>query len=151
MYPHYVQFSSSVDRARVAPLERGRVIAAAIASAMASSMALPSTSVDNAQNYYATQLQIGANRLLAELAENLPFDRKAAVEYVRALWLVRYGFAYPSGVAVFDPAASFFDTMGGVPNIVAPETYAFLNTNKEAILLLGHAAKELLVTIGTPQ
>ncbi|MNU19703.1 hypothetical protein D3C71_79360 [compost metagenome] len=123
---------------------RSRIIAAAVASAIANSLALPTTEVENVSSHYAQTLQIPVSRQVAEFNENVVFDLPYAVNLVRALWLIRYTAAHPSSKPIFGGECSFFETFIGVSLYVDAETCCFLTEHKKAICVLAMGACDIL-------
>ena len=130
---------------------RSRTLAAAVAVAVASTLALPTTEVDNIAAHYANTEQVAVARKVAEFNENVVFDVSVATDLVRALWMVRYHAAHPSAKPMFGSDCTFFEIFCGAHRYIDEDTCCFLNENKKPVLLLAGVACEILcATKGQP-
>jgi hypothetical protein len=149
MKPIYTDFVSQADVQILDATKRAAIIGAAVATAVANSLPLPTTEVDNVASFYAMNEQASVARQVAEFNENLVFDMPACLQLVRSLWCVRYTAAHPSKKPVFTGACGFFESLFGVGLHVDEATTCFLNEHKSQILILSVAACEVLCAMGS--
>jgi hypothetical protein len=144
MMPKYAAFNAAADRVIADQLLKTRIIAAAVAMAVAGQADMPSAAVDNPSMHFNSVVLSAATRELSELNENLIFDAKLAIEYARTLWMVRYNAAHPPARPVYTTNCTTFEAVAGVGFCVSQDVYEFCNANKVAILTLSALACELL-------
>lgn len=144
MKAQYLPFIQAADLHIKDAGSRSRILAAAVATAVANGLALPTTEVENVSSHFAQTLQMAVSRQIAEFNENVVFDLPYAVNLVRALWLIRYTAAHPSSKPVFGGDCSFFETFVGVHLYIDDETCCFLSENKAAIYIVAMAACDIL-------
>ena len=133
------------------PADQGRIIAVAVAQAVAAKATLPSTELEvgSLAAYYTTNVQPMANEAIDCFGNATIFAQKTAAEYALIFWKMRYYAAHPascpitlnsyyksleceSAIAVYD----FGTLMAGGSLLLTPELYALMNKYKAEILAL---------------
>lgn len=140
----FLGFQNTADACIKDASVRGKIIAAAVAVAVASKLGLPSAAVDNPADYFEQQLRETARSLVGEFNEAMTFDFRGSCALVRSYWLVRCSAAYPLNAAVFGARYGYFDALCGVGMHVEPDHYEFANRYKSEILALAGVACGIL-------
>lgn len=140
MNPMYNSFKKDADRQVIDPSNRGKIIAAALAKALADLQHLPSSQVESPSNYFNTQVLPGIRVIISHWNENMVFDARSCVDHVRVFWMMRYTAAHPITRPIYSLERSFFECIFGVNTFVAPDTAVFLEANKQSILYLATCA-----------
>jgi hypothetical protein len=115
MTPHINEFNKLANAVITDATQRSRIIAAAVATAVAGQASLPTAPVDTPAIYFAGTVMQAAAKAVSSVNEKIIFDCKLAVEWARVLWLVRYGAAHPVAKPIFGTSHSFFESTMGVP------------------------------------
>jgi hypothetical protein len=140
MKAQYLQFNADVDRMVKDATVRARVVSAALAKAMSDLAQLPSAAVDNPANFFNMNVQAQMRNELSQWNENLVFDVRQCMDYIRMFWMLRYSAAHPASRPVYSLDCGFFDCAFGVPTFVSDDACKFLNENKQAVLFLATSA-----------
>lgn len=148
-----VRFTEFVEKAASAQLapedatRRGTLIALAIGLALSRTIPLPSSAVQEPDDFFNTSLQ-QTRCLISCFNENAVFDMREAEQAVRAIWMVRYNAMYPRQYPMLtSEGQTFFDALIGVSNVMSPELTAFANKYALPIFILSNAATEVLPKI----
>lgn len=147
MKTSFLGLQRTADTVIKSPLDRSRIVAAAVAVAVAAQVGLPSSPVEDASLYYTQQALARLEATLGEFNENLVFDLSLALQYARQFWMTRYRAAHPEASSFVMSSCGFFETLSGVPLHVSPQDVQFLNANKDAVLQLAAAAAGVLATL----
>lgn len=150
MMLRFAAFNASCNKAIPDALVRPRIVAAAVALAVATQASLPTSAVDNVTLHFSTQVMQPMHSEVSRLNEELIFDARQACDYTRMFWMVRYNAAHPVIRAAFDSGFSFFDNLNGVAFAASPEAVEFFNKYKNDILALGAEVTSLLCEIAQP-
>ncbi len=134
----YTPFLRAADATVKDASVRSRVLAAAVAVAVANGLALPTSAVDNVAAHFAANEQMGVARKIADVNESVVFDLAFSVELARSLWLVRYNAAHPVAKPIFSGPASFFEVFSGADRHIDETTCCFLTEHKQAIFTLAN-------------
>lgn len=140
----YIEFNKQVDCIVTNAPDRSRIVAAAIALAVALAAPLPSSEVSDATNHYQMNVQLAVRQKIYAMNEGAVFDAKGAEELARQFWLLRYHTLFPKDVNFMYQQYGFFDTMMGVSVIVPPEGCEFVNQYKREIFSLVPQARCLV-------
>jgi len=145
----FLSFVQTVNNLQGMDSDRGCVIAAGVALAVARALSLPTACTDTPGQYYTfNNLQI-AKEFIGEFNEQVVFDTKEALEEVREFWMLRYTAAHPASLPVYDLAIGFYDNLLGVPKFVDKESRAFNNKYKAQIFAVQVAASRVIKQLQT--
>lgn len=127
---------------------RSKVIAAALATAIARTMSLPSAEVEHAGTYFSEQVMPMAMRTISEFNESMVFDARLAFDYTRQLWKLRYASAY--NVVPAPPAGNgdFINSFTGANVCIAPNFRCFLEENALTVASLSQFFASTLAVTG---
>lgn len=144
MKPHYLAFKDVVNRAQVDPTERARLIAASLGTVVAQSLPLPTSPVENPSSHYISTVLSLAGAKLGTHNEHLIFDYKAALEYTRIFWMLRYTAVHGGTPAFIGTDFCFLSKLMGADLYISANEYVYLNTYKNVLEILIRAAGQLL-------
>lgn len=142
-----IEFSRAANSVITDGQVRGRVLAAAVAAAVARALPLPSSEVEDVNGHYRSAVAESARHYLSTINEEVVFDIRAAEPFLRALWIMRYSSAYPSLQAMSARQYGFFDTWCGTGMYVDEATHKFMNDHKDTILDLMYLAAPLVAEV----
>lgn len=131
-----IQATDAVDRARI--------VAAAVAVAISRTRPIPSAPVVSPPSYFVDQVLPQALSLIDEYNEEIILDVKYCTEMLRTFWMVRYTAAHNSHAVVPAGSYTFFETMMGVPNMVAEVDMCFFAKYQLPIYLLAVYAQNVI-------
>ncbi len=140
----YIALQDQLNRQVPDVFSRTRVLAAAVALALGAKFEVPSSVVQNATEYYATQHQTVARQKLSYFNESIVFDLTFAEELTRAFWLLRYNTVHFMNVGLVHYPLGFFDTIMGVQQVFDQKMHETLNEHKDAVLFLSKLARDLV-------
>ena len=143
MKPIYQSFNKNTDMMVGNPVNRARIIAAALAKAMCDLCPLPTSPVEGPSSYFNLQVLPALRPTVSDWNENMVFDARSCVDLIRAFWLLRYTAAHPISRPVYALDKSFFESIMGVGTFIASDTAVFFEENKQAILFLSTCAAEI--------
>jgi hypothetical protein len=143
----FTEFSRTVDSTIRDSSLRSKILAAAIGQGASYLSAIPSTEVESPANHFNSIILPEVRTTISLFNENTVFDCKAAVEFARAFWMIRYTAAHPTSRPCYTLSYSFFDSVSSVEVFVSPEQYNFLNENKEEILILASSAMDAIIAL----
>ena len=144
----YLGFNNAVNQLTSDSIQRSKIVAAAIAYAIATLAALPSSPVDSASNHFNMTVLPEARNIISDFNENLVFDCRDAVDQVRAFWMMRYTATHPLRTPIFSVERTFFENIIGVETFASPDFYEFVNKHKVDILSLYVVAAGIIVDRG---
>lgn len=137
-------FNKSANTMILATAQRGNIIAAALALAMANMMELPSSPVDSGASHFNLQVLPRLRIIVSDWHESFVFPARDCIDEARALWLLRYNAAFPSNKLRYSVHDDFFSTFFGVNNVVASDTVKFFNQYKQEIIFLAEVAGNII-------
>lgn len=141
----FLGFSNAADACISDHAARAKIITLALATALAAAAQLPSTPVEDTGAFFGHTVLPELKEIAGQFNENLVFDLPACIGFARSIWMVRYRAAHPAQNAfVVSNTASFFETLFGVPALLAPDDAAFLNKHKLAIVHLADVAGDTI-------
>lgn len=146
-----LDFIAQSEHQVASPVERSRVVCAAIAVAISTTQHLPSSEVQNAESYFSNQLMPLVAKMVSYFNEKVIFDTRACIEQVRQLWHLRYSAAFGNILTMPEDGCNFFDKFTGVDKYISCDFYAFANTNAKAITNLSFFAATVLGTMSDIQ
>lgn len=142
----YIAFNNTLASCGVDPVDQRCVASYAIAQAIANCLPLPSSPVENVENYYLMSLKTDASFKLGEFNEAVILDGQEAIEAIRSFWMLRYATLYPNAVANrLVGQYGYFDTMMGVGLFVSDDIHKFVNCYKTQIFCLFQQACVILM------
>lgn len=144
MKPIYFNFSKAADTAITDSTKRTKILAVALAVAASNLASLPTSQVDSPSNHFNMQVLSQVREAVAEFNENIVFDCKATLDYVRIFWMLRYTAAHPLTRPIYSLNFNFFESVMGVGTFVSPELQCFVNEHKDQILYLSTIAAEII-------
>jgi len=144
MKQYYQEFFGQAQHQIQEPLHRGRVIAAAIALAISTSQALPSSEVGHPSDYFTNHVMPAAMETISCFNESMVFDTHAALDYVRQLWQLRYWSAFQQSQAVKIINGDFFGSFTGVNTVISDNFRVFLNENADVVASLSYFATDVI-------
>lgn len=119
-------FVLSIQNMQLAVQLRSKIAAYAIGYAIACNMALPSTEVENAQDYFRVNLEPLSKRVVSVFNEQILLDCNTACDMARNFWLLRYEAVHKCPRMDQIPG-DFFSSVFGVSRFFAPRDVEFLN------------------------
>jgi hypothetical protein len=150
MNANLMALQCAADKHAVDGCHRVRILAAAIAVALATSACIPSTEVDSPEAHYTAQIEPALKDAMCYFNEGLVFDYAACQAYTRQFWSVRYKAAHPMSRPLFAVQLGFFETLLGVDTFIEAELLTFLNTNAACIFRLATEASAALAACQVP-
>jgi len=148
MNSKYLGFNNAVNQLTTDSIQRSKIVAVAVAYAVATMAALPSSPVDSASNQFSMSVLPEARNIISDFNENMVFDCRESVDAVRSFWLMRYTAAHPLSTPLFSVERSFFENIIGVETFVSPDFYEFVNKYKTEILRLYIVAAGIIADRG---
>lgn len=136
MKTKFLAFNKNADSLIKDMTQRGKIIAASVALGMSNAAAMPTSPVTNPSSFFTLQVLPTMRNMVSDWNENLVFDARLCLEYIRSFWMIRYVSAHPSVRPVYAIDCSFFETLTGASTYVSPDNWKFLEENKAAILML---------------
>ena len=136
-------FVLAMQNMQLAVQQRSKIAAFAIGYASACNMALPSTEVENANDYFRLNLEPAIKRVVSTFNEQVLLDCQTACDMARNFWLLRYEAVHRCP-RMDQVDGDFFASVFGVQRFFAPNDIAFLNENAPAINSLYNKACELV-------
>ena len=139
-----VELNNAVIRQFPNPGTRLSAITLASAFAIARGLPMPSSPVDNPDNYFLTTSSLGLIQLIDNINEACIIDRHAARAAVKSFWMVRYYSLFPAEWVPED-GYDFFCSVSKVPAYFTKEQYALLCENKTAVLSVADTLTKIFV------
>lgn len=133
------------------PAEQGRIVAIAVAKAIAAKAMLPSAPIEAAgvPEYYANSIKPFVTEIISAIGEGTTFGMKSSAELASVFWKMRYNAVHPE--QAFNQSYLFFASLEGIKalanydietimaggHILLPkETYEFMNKYRSEIVRL---------------
>lgn len=152
MKQEFIPFNQSADLNVTDTTQRGKIIALAVAHALANLAALPSSAVESPASHFNLQVAPEARSMISLWNENAVFDAKACLEYMRSFWMLRYAAVHPITRPLYSAEnCSFFEATMGVGMYVPTELQPYLNQYKNQILFLSTSAAEVIFAMREQQ
>lgn len=129
---------------------RAKVIATAIAVALATSQHLPSSEVENASAYYNTQVMPAVTRAVSLFNEVIVFDARSAVDQARQLWQLRYASAFGTPILDYNQEGNFFDKFLGINTYISDTLRCHVDAHQKAIISLSQFARGIVASTLQP-
>lgn len=128
---------------------RNKVLAAGVALAVASRLPVPSAPVEDVGSYFNLQIGTLFQDPISDFNEACVFDMKAAAEFVRMFWMLRYSACHPQSALIFAEQScyGFFDTIAGCALHVGEAVHTFVNEEKIGIY---QVCRQVLCYLGEP-
>ena len=141
----FIGFSKELDNIATAGT-RPRIVAAAVAMAVASRLAIPSSELLDPSTYYNLQANQLASSELSRFNEEVIMDLSYAIDKCRMFWMLRYQAAYPAKQIRYGEFSTigFYDTLLGCALHSDQETSCFMNEYKQEIFHLANLANQLI-------
>jgi len=139
----YIPFSKRADLVVTDATQKARILTSAIALAIANNGQMPSSEVEDATNFFVTNVLASVRSIASCWNENMVFDYRACTELARAFWMIRYNAAYPARIPFYSMHTCFFNAITGVERYMSQEQQDFLEKFKNEILQLTIAAMEV--------
>ena len=76
---------------------RNLMTSIALGRALANTLSMPSSPVEDLRSFYRTTLQLGVQEKVSDINELIVVDCDAVLDYTYRFYAFRYGAAYPSG------------------------------------------------------
>lgn len=118
------------------PMERPAALAAAVALTVARRIPVPSSEVEDPEQYYILTVLPQVRSYLSDANEAMLLDLNKALDVAKMIWMVRVTAAFPQTKRSLNPIYGFFDTIVGTGNFVDNETHEMVNKYKTQILML---------------
>lgn len=144
MNPIYSNFDKNAS-GYVEAGSRAKVIALALALALSQIAIVPSSEVDNPSAHFNMQVMPAANDVMSNFNENMVFDCRAAIDYFRMFWLIRYTAAHPFASPDYSAMSGFFECLFGVERFVPQELHDFMHKYKDKIFMLAQDARIIIL------
>ncbi|MCK9234885.1 MAG: hypothetical protein M0R77_01045 [Gammaproteobacteria bacterium] len=141
------EFNNSVGIAHSALTTRAKFIAAVIATVLSRNLPLPQNKVSAPEDFYNIECVPVINEILSALNEKLVMDVRAAVEFTRKFWKIRYMAAFPEGLNNLHDQYGMIDTYVGAGIVWAKTEHEFINDCKDGILVTYSKAFNLLAEL----
>lgn len=132
----YRNFSNSVKEAVTDAFDKTLVAELAISHALSQRLALPTTRMGDANNYFNLHHVETIRYVLNDINEEIVFDIHSTVHLIRSFWLVRYFAAFPNIVSVVDNGSTFFEAMFNADLYFSNELRAMMSKYKKEIASL---------------
>ena len=146
MSPDCFNFSAELNRVAGDSLTRGKIVTMTIAIAIANTVQLPTSQVNNPIEYWNGQLYNIVRNTLHDVGEQVIFNSPLAMELARMFWLLRYRAAHQSQLILACANLSFFENLFGVGSYISDENKQFIEDNKAAIYCLIPLAVKMIST-----
>lgn len=116
--------------------ERRHVLAAVVSQKLSECAPMPTSDVEDVENYYLMQVKSSVLEKMSALNEKLNFDVKIAQDYTRKYWMLRYNTLYPISVVKrkYNSQYGYFDTIMGVGMFIDTTHHEFVNQYKTVII-----------------
>ena len=145
-----MDFVAQAERLVPNPSLRSKVIASAIAAAIATKQSLPSTEVEYSAGYYVQQVLPAVMALVSAFNEEVVFNTTDCLAQTSALWRVRYTAAHgPYRFIVGLDGCNFLDNFTGVSVMVSKQQREHFDANCNAIGELTMFASNVLSQMST--
>lgn len=138
----HIRIKALLNTIGVPLVEHGKVLAYAVATAIASNGPLPSSPVDSPSGYYADNVAASFNSLISEFNENIIIDVSLASATARSLWTLRYQTVHTPLLALYSKKWDFFCGFTGVELVFSDQDYVEMTKYKKEILSLALAILE---------
>ena len=135
----YLPYISAVSRIGKDSQTSCRIVALAVAAAVAATLPLPSASVDSPVAFFQAQGAMEAQQRLGEYNEAAVVDCRLAIDLVQKFWMLRYNTAH-SALSPIAVDGSFFTGFTGAARLLAPDDIVFMDANAREILTIFNAA-----------
>lgn len=96
MDPKFFGLNETIGRIVKVPADQNRLVAVAVALAVASYVQIPSPQVKNPMVFFADQVFAAASEKISTINESVCFGAKAALDYAQTFWKLRYYAAHPA-------------------------------------------------------
>lgn len=141
------------------PTDQGRIVAAAVAQAVAARAPLPSTQLEEGGigSFYATNVAPYVNEAISAFGEATLFATKTSAEWAQSFWKMRYFAAHPAACPLTlnsyhrslecADAISKYDLVtlfAGGSLVLTEEVYNFINQYKAEIISLAFEFSNIL-------
>ena len=117
-------------------VERNKIVACAVAVALAKTQDIPTAPVEDAGSHYVNNISPRLRMQLSAFNEGVVFDIRYSNEVVRALWMLRYFACHGTKVQMYKPENSFAENFTGASQTIPPDVASVLDKNQMAIGLL---------------
>jgi hypothetical protein len=105
-----------------------------VAYSVSRNLPLPTTLEGDYQGYFTTHFFDTVREKLAVINEDMVFNIRVTLEYVKAFYMVRLSAAYPGNMLFIGDKNSFFDSASKVDQLFTQTNIDILNKYKRAIM-----------------
>jgi hypothetical protein len=148
MNPNHIELVKAINGdASISIENRSAIVGAAIAAAFAAAAPLPSTAVESPSSYFTLTVQPSITNTLSDLNESLVFSVKETIEFIGALWNVRYAAAHPEAV-FFTGTESYFESVFKVSLCVPMNLRTTLNNYTAQVIYVTNLLSPHITSLG---
>lgn len=134
MTPDYQCVKHIIDKHLPDVTTRSNVLAAAVGFALARCAALPSSAVEDANNYFNITVSPVVRDRVGAVNEQLIIPVNDTLQWARAFWQIRYATAHqPRNWVPVVGSVNFFDSFTQADTFLSLEQVALLNGKRDAI------------------
>lgn len=148
MKQSHMPYIKAVARLCQDSVTKTQIVAAAVATATAISLPMPSTPVESPEAYYASTCAMLSHGEVGEYNEEAVLDVPMALEMTRNFWLLRYNALHQT-VLVPPTHGSFFMGFTGASRFFSPSEIHLLNDFADEIFSIQLSIKEIKRQKGT--
>jgi hypothetical protein len=125
--------------------DRKKILALAVSIAVARTMQIPTSIVENVNQYFNSTLINEVNSKVYKINEQIVFDTDLAISNCRAYWMVRYYTVYPDSLEVIvSEDFDFYCKLAGVDKFIPVDQYKYANDNKLVLSQIVNKLKNII-------
>lgn len=138
MNPKFLPFSNMLAKECTDISIRSQALPYIVAMAVAKTMPIPSSPVQEVSNYFRTTHGIAVRNTIADINEQLVFDTPLALSLTGVLWEARYNAAHPQKLnmlSIRDACnGGIFAAMTGASLALSADQMQFMECHKQLLL-----------------
>ncbi len=128
-------------------LDRAKIVASAVAVALACAQDIPTSPVQDPAAFYINTISPRMRSQMSAFNEGAVFDIRYALELARGLWLTRYFACHGVQTKMYKPENTFLENFTGAAQAVPPDMQAMLNRYQVAVGLLSTSVASIMVDL----
>lgn len=128
-------------------LDRSKVVASAVAVALASAQDIPTSPVQDPAAFYINTISPRMRSQISAFNEGAVFDIRYSLDLARGLWLTRYFACHGVQTKMYKPENTFLENFTGAAQAVAPDIQALLNKYQAPIGLLATSVSTIMADL----
>ena len=143
--PKYMPYVRATSSIQLDIKTKEKVVAYAVACAVAACLPIPTSPVDSALSYFNATHDMTARAQLGDFNEQFVMNTGMATEMVRQFWMYRYNVVHQNLNTIAD--GDFLCAMTGAKIIFSDNQIEFMNENSVAMCKVMCAAREVMCVI----